>query len=38
MALGARESKTVELEAIQHRLWTLMREEAMAADRELADV
>jgi len=35
--LAERESKTAELDAVQHRLWGLMREEALAADRELSD-
>ncbi|MAL80256.1 MAG: nitrate ABC transporter ATP-binding protein [Sneathiella sp.] len=38
MPLSDRRSDNSELEAIQKRLWNLMREEALAADRELLDV
>ncbi|MBC7156255.1 MAG: ABC transporter ATP-binding protein, partial [Rhodobacteraceae bacterium] len=35
--LPERPDRVVELDAIQRRLWGLMRDEAAAADRELAD-
>ena len=38
MPLNERKHRAVELEAHQRRLWDLMREEAMAADQEIADV
>ena len=38
MPLGERKARGPELEAHQARLWELMREEAMAADQEIADV
>ena len=37
MPLSARTNENTELEAIQKRLWTLMRDEARAADMELVD-
>ncbi|WP_340151611.1 ABC transporter ATP-binding protein [uncultured Sneathiella sp.] len=37
MPLSARTGENAELEAIQKRLWTLMRDEARAADMELLD-
>ena len=36
--LAERPDRTAELEALQRKLWLLMREEARAADRELTDV
>ena len=38
MPLSERKARGPELEAHQARLWELMREEAMAADQEIADV
>lgn len=38
MPLAERAARAGELEETQRRLWNLMREEARAADRELADV
>ncbi|PTW59766.1 NitT/TauT family transport system ATP-binding protein [Breoghania corrubedonensis] len=38
MPLAERKDRVHELEVKQHHLWDLMREEARAADRELADV
>ncbi|MEI2385107.1 ABC transporter ATP-binding protein [Breoghania sp. JC706] len=38
MPLAERKDRFLELETKQHHLWDLMREEARAADRELADV
>ncbi|WP_373083921.1 ABC transporter ATP-binding protein [Sneathiella sp.] len=38
MPLSARRADNPELEAIQAQLWQLMRDEALAADRELVDV
>ncbi len=38
MPLSERKARGPELEAHQTRLWELMREEAMAADQEIADV
>jgi NitT/TauT family transport system ATP-binding protein len=38
MPLAERAPRLVELDGVQRQLWTLMREEARAADRELADV
>ena len=35
MPLSARTGENAELDAIQKRLWTLMRDEARAADMEL---
>ncbi|MAZ04098.1 MAG: nitrate ABC transporter ATP-binding protein [Sneathiella sp.] len=37
MPLSARTGENAELEAVQKRLWTLMRDEARAADMELLD-
>jgi NitT/TauT family transport system ATP-binding protein len=37
LPLGERRAKAGQLEDLQHRLWTLLREEALAADLELAD-
>ncbi|KZK94986.1 Bicarbonate transport ATP-binding protein CmpD [Pseudovibrio sp. W74] len=36
--LEERRERAVELEEVQQQLWHMMREEALAADRELADV
>ena len=38
MPLSERKDRVVELEEKQHHLWDLIREEAQAADKELADV
>jgi NitT/TauT family transport system ATP-binding protein len=37
MPLAERAERGAELEPIQRRLWTLLRDEAREADRELAD-
>jgi len=37
MPLAARADNAAELEPVQRRLWELMRDEALAADRELVD-
>ncbi|SDQ90230.1 ABC transporter ATP-binding protein [Pseudovibrio sp. Tun.PSC04-5.I4] len=36
--LNERASRAAELEEVQHNLWHMMREEALAADRELSNV
>ncbi len=38
LPLAERASRTVELDGLQRRLWQLLRDEALAADRELARV
>ncbi len=38
MPLEQRRERAAELEDVQQQLWHMMREEALAADRELADV
>lgn len=38
LPLDARQGGSPELDAVQARLWSLIREEALAADQELADV
>ncbi|QUS57292.1 ABC transporter ATP-binding protein [Pseudovibrio brasiliensis] len=38
MPLEQRRERAAELEDVQQQLWRMMREEALAADRELADV
>ena len=38
LPLAERANRTVELDGLQRRLWQLLRDEALAADRELARV